>query len=149
MTSQAHTYGAHRIEYEVLLTPTRKEKIAIHVHPDGSVQVDAPNGEDLAKIHRAVTKRARWIRRHVDEALSRLEHVFPKRYVIGMVQDVDDRVQERNRQESPKPERTEEGDRTELHGQPHGRLGRVEVERINGGGVDHPSGTFGSRRHVR
>jgi hypothetical protein len=83
MPRQRFTYGDNRIEYEVFFSPARRDKITIHVHPDASVQVDAPEGEDLLKIHNAVLKRARWIKGHVDEAKRRHEHVLPRYYVSG------------------------------------------------------------------
>jgi len=67
----------------VLFSKERRGKIAIHVHPDASVQVDAPEGEALAKIHKAVLKRARWIGKHVNDARDRRRHVLPRAYVSG------------------------------------------------------------------
>lgn len=83
MTTGRFTYGDERFEYEICFTPDRREKIAIHVHPDASVQVDAPEGEDLARIHRAVLKRARWIRSHVNQTRLQREHALPRSYVSG------------------------------------------------------------------
>ncbi|PPC99391.1 MAG: metal-dependent hydrolase [Hyphomicrobium sp.] len=83
MTRQSFTYGDERIDYDVLFSKERRGKIAIHVHPDASVQVDAPEGEALAKIHKAVLKRARWIGRHVNDAKDRRRHVLPRAYVSG------------------------------------------------------------------
>ena len=83
MPRQTFTYGKERIAYEVLFTPERREKIAIHVHPDGSVQVDAPEGQDLEAVHGAVLKRARWIKRHVDETRRQRAQVLPRLYVSG------------------------------------------------------------------
>ncbi len=83
MPRRSFAYGTDRIEYEVLFAPVKRKNVAIHVHPDGSVQVDAPDGEDLAKVHRAVLKRARWIKRHVDEARRQREQVLPRLYVSG------------------------------------------------------------------
>lgn len=77
------TYGHERYDYDVCFTPDRRAKIAIHVHPDASVQVDAPEGEDLPRIQRAVLKRARWIKTHVDQAREQRTHALPRRYVSG------------------------------------------------------------------
>jgi hypothetical protein len=66
-----------------VFTPSRRDKVAIHVHPDASVQVDAPEGEALSKVHDAVLKRARWIKGHVDEANRQRAHVLPRQYVSG------------------------------------------------------------------
>jgi predicted metal-dependent hydrolase len=83
VTRQVFTYGQERIEYEVFFSKDRRGKIAIHVHPDASVQVDAPEGEALVKVHAAVLKRARWIGRHVNDAKALREHVLPRSYVSG------------------------------------------------------------------
>lgn len=83
MTRASFTYGDERFDYEICFAPQRRERIAIHVHPDASVQVDAPAGEELARIHRAVLKRARWIRSHVAQARAQREHALPRLYVSG------------------------------------------------------------------
>lgn len=77
------TYGEERFEYAICYTPDRTQKIAIHVHPDASVQVDAPVEEALERIHGAVLKRARWIRDHVIQARAQRAHVLPRSYVSG------------------------------------------------------------------
>jgi predicted metal-dependent hydrolase len=76
-------YGEDRYEFEICFTPERLAKIAIHVHPVASVQVEAPKGETVARIHRAVLKRARWIKQHVDQARTKRVHVLPRGYVSG------------------------------------------------------------------
>lgn len=83
MTRSSFSYGDERFDYEVCFTPERRDKIAVHVHPDASIQVDAPEGRDLADIHRAVLKRARWIKTHVNDAQKRREHALPRNYVSG------------------------------------------------------------------
>ncbi|XOV82903.1 MAG: M48 family metallopeptidase [bacterium] len=83
MGKASFTYGDEQFEYEVCYTPERKQKIAIHVHPDASIQVDAPKGEAQAHIQSAVLKRARWIRTHVVQALAQRDHVLPRTYVSG------------------------------------------------------------------
>ncbi len=83
MKEGSFTYGAQRFRYEVCFVPGRQERIAIHVHPDASVQVDAPEGEPPERIHHAVLKRARWIRNHVNMAQAQREHALPRRYVSG------------------------------------------------------------------
>jgi len=83
MTRQSFRYGDERIEYDVLFGPRNNSKVAIHVHPDGSVQVDAPEGEPLARVHEAVLKRARWVKRHLDAARRQRAHVLPRQYVSG------------------------------------------------------------------
>lgn len=83
MTRRSFTYGDERFDYGICFTPARRQKIAIHVHPDASVQVDAPEGEDLSRINRAVLKRARWIRNHVLAAREQRRDALPRSYVSG------------------------------------------------------------------
>ena len=83
MERASFRYGDEQFEYEVCYTPERTQKIAIHVHPDASIQVDAPEGEDRIKINQAVLKRARWINNHVKQARAQREHVLPRSYVSG------------------------------------------------------------------
>lgn len=83
MTGATFTYGDHRFSYDICFVPERRGKIAIHVHPDSSIQVDAPEGEDLARIHRAVLKRARWITDNVSQARRQRKHALPRSYVSG------------------------------------------------------------------
>jgi predicted metal-dependent hydrolase len=83
MLRQSFAYGHDRIEFDILFSPCKSRQIAIHVHPDGSVQVDAPDGEDVPAIHRAVLKRARWIKRHVDETRRQRAQALPRNYVSG------------------------------------------------------------------
>ncbi|MAT64341.1 MAG: metal-dependent hydrolase [Gammaproteobacteria bacterium] len=83
MSKSSFVYGDEHFEYEVCFTPDRGQKIAIHVRPDASVQVDAPDGEPAQKIHSTVLKRARWIRNHVLQARAQRAHVLPRGYVSG------------------------------------------------------------------
>ena len=83
MARRSFAYGDEQFEYVVFFTPERKDKIAIHVHPDASVQVDAPEQEPFETIQRAVLKRARWIKKNVDKARAAREHVLPRSYVSG------------------------------------------------------------------
>ncbi|MCA0930176.1 M48 family metallopeptidase [Ruegeria profundi] len=83
MTKHKITYGDQVIPYTIKPDPKRHTKIAIHVEPNGTVVVDAPPEFDLAVIHTAVQKRARWVVAHVGEALTRFAHVRPREYVSG------------------------------------------------------------------
>lgn len=58
-------------------------RVAIHVKPDATVLVDAPDTAPLADVLTAVKKRARWISQHVGAAKARLAHVLPREYVSG------------------------------------------------------------------
>ena len=84
MSNLSIVYGDDRIDFHVCIDPERtKRKVAIHVHPDGSVQVDAPEGTNDGEIREAVRKRARWVLGHVAEAKRQREHVLPRQYVSG------------------------------------------------------------------
>ena len=76
-------YGNEGICYRVNRVVTRKQKVAIHVYPDGTVQVDAPADADSAKIADAVRVRARWISKRLQEIRERNFHVIPREYVSG------------------------------------------------------------------
>lgn len=85
MTMQAHyfIYGEERIPYRVFTKPSLTDKVTIHVHPDGSVQVDAPPSKPLETVQQAVYKRARWIYNRLREIGRLNEPVLPRRYVSG------------------------------------------------------------------
>jgi len=83
MTQYRLMYGEESIPYAIYRLPNRKGKIAIHVHPDGSVQIDAPPGAENGEIHDAVHKRARWIYNNVTKVRERNEFVMPRCYVSG------------------------------------------------------------------
>ena len=76
-------YGEETIRYAVRISPKRSERIAINVHPDGSVEVEAPEDASEEAIRKAVLKRARWVLGHVVDARKRFEHVLPRQYVSG------------------------------------------------------------------
>lgn len=52
-------YGNTSIAYELIYAD--REKLAIHVHPDASVSVEAPLGSNFSRIEEKVRKRAAWI----------------------------------------------------------------------------------------
>jgi predicted metal-dependent hydrolase len=83
MSRASITYGDERFDYDICFLPDRQHKIDIHVHPDASIQVDAPDGEQPDRIHRDVLRRARWVRTQVAQARARREHVLPRSYVSG------------------------------------------------------------------
>lgn len=80
---QCLQYGDEEICYLVNRVVSRKQKIAIHVYPDGKVQVDVPADTDLAKISDAVRVRARWIAKRLEEIRERNFHILPREYVSG------------------------------------------------------------------
>lgn len=83
MTRHQLSYGDECIEFELLYTPNRSLKIAIHVHPNATIQVDAPHGASVRDIRKAVQKRARWIKNQVDKVSRYSQHVLPRSYVSG------------------------------------------------------------------
>ena len=83
MVTQSAAYGEERFRYQVCFDPTRKNNIAIHVHPDGSVRVVAPEQADLITVKQAVMKRALWVLGHIKRAKEQREHVLPREYVSG------------------------------------------------------------------
>ncbi len=83
MPQQSFNYGGDIYDYSVFHIPERQEKIAIHVFPNGAIQIDAPAEANTSEIKKAVIKRARWISTHVSEAKGRLEHILPREYVSG------------------------------------------------------------------
>lgn len=77
-------YGDEEISFTLRRQPSRVvPRIAIHVEPEGRVQVDAPSDAPLADVLAAVKKRSRWISQHVSAAKARLAHVLPREYVSG------------------------------------------------------------------
>jgi predicted metal-dependent hydrolase len=83
-TQHRVAYGDEEITFTLRHQPSRVvTRVAIHVEPDGSVQVDAPSAAPMAEVLAAVKKRSRWICQHVNAAKARLAHVLPREYVSG------------------------------------------------------------------
>lgn len=80
---KSFVYGSDRIEYEVVFEPVKRSRVSIHVYPDCSVRVDAPEGRDLPEVHRAVMKRAGWIKSHLDEFKRQRAQALPRTYTSG------------------------------------------------------------------
>ena len=76
-------YGDKVIPYRVIFLPKPVSKIAIHVHSNGTVQVDAPDHSPLVDIKQAVQKRARWILKHLDTIEEQQRHILTREYVSG------------------------------------------------------------------
>lgn len=74
-------YGATTIEYD--LTFSQRTTLAIDVHPDLSITVQAPQGSDLETIQQKVKKRAPWILRQQRKFETYLPQLPPRRYVSG------------------------------------------------------------------
>lgn len=83
-TQHRFAYGDEVIGFTLRRQPSRVvPRIAIHVEPDGRVQVDAPSAAPFAEVLAAVKKRSRWISQHVSAVKARLAHVLPREYVSG------------------------------------------------------------------
>ncbi|MBU2887703.1 M48 family metallopeptidase [Gilvimarinus agarilyticus] len=77
-------YGDREFRYHLCyLSSHKKRSVRVHVHPNGRVQVDAPNAEPLANIKAAVQRRARWVLKHLDEIEQRNRYVRPNQWVSG------------------------------------------------------------------
>lgn len=76
-------YGDEEIAYTVTVNPRRRGRVGIHVHPNGTVEVEAPEAAEPGAIQKAVQKRARWVVSHVRSARQRFRHVLPRDYVSG------------------------------------------------------------------
>jgi len=79
--SQTLEYGQTSIEYQ--LSYTEREILAIHVHPDTRVTVEAPLGSDFAEIEKRIRKRAAWILRQQRNFLRYSFDIPPRQYVSG------------------------------------------------------------------
>lgn len=74
-------YGTTTIEYEV--TYTDRSTLAIHVHPDTHVTVEAPLNTDMMLIEARVLKRAAWILRRRRDFERYSFDQPPREYVSG------------------------------------------------------------------
>ncbi len=77
-------YGDREFRYHLCYLPEHKKAtIRVHVHPNGMVQVDAPESAQLPAIKSAVQRRARWILKHLDDIAERNRDVRPRQWVSG------------------------------------------------------------------
>ena len=83
MVKKSFVYGDEKFEYDICFTSRRLKEVAIHIRPDGSVQVNAPENRSMDEIHAAVLKRANWIKRHLSEVHKLRQNVLPRSYVSG------------------------------------------------------------------
>lgn len=83
MIRQSIDYGSERIGFTVRFLPRTRRRVAIHVLPDGAVQVDAPQDTDLLEVKNAVRLRARWVWQQLEAHRERQHHVTPREYVSG------------------------------------------------------------------
>ncbi|MCM2971798.1 M48 family metallopeptidase [Larsenimonas suaedae] len=77
-------YGERTFRYCLRYLPDHKKAtIKVHVHPNGKVQVDAPESAPLADIKLAVQRRSRWVLNHLDDIEERNSHVRLRQWVSG------------------------------------------------------------------
>ncbi|UXN05112.1 M48 family metallopeptidase [Bartonella sp. HY406] len=76
-------YGDQKISYEIRRNLAIKNRIRIHVQPDGLVIVEAPESCELKDIQNAVFKKARWIKSKLDEFKRLKRFALPRQYVSG------------------------------------------------------------------
>ncbi|MDO9225303.1 MAG: SprT family zinc-dependent metalloprotease [Pseudomonadota bacterium] len=76
-------YGEARIGFTINFVARRAKRVAIHVHPDGAVEVDAPEDTEVGEVVAAVRRRARWIWQRLRACRERARHVLPREYVSG------------------------------------------------------------------
>lgn len=77
-------YGDREFRYQIqYLSNSSRASIKVHVHPNGQVQVDAPDNASLQEIKAAVQRRARWVLKHLDDIEERNRDVLPRQWVSG------------------------------------------------------------------
>lgn len=80
----AARYGDREFRYHLCYVAEHtKATIRVHVHPNGMVQVDAPESAQLPAIKSAVQRRARWILKHLDDIAERNRDVRSRQWVSG------------------------------------------------------------------
>lgn len=77
------TYGDERIGFSVRFSPRSSTRVLIHVHPNGTVNVDAPASADVGEVVDVVRRRVRWIWQRLRAYRERTRHVLPREYVSG------------------------------------------------------------------
>ena len=74
-------YGKTSIDYHI--TYTDRETLAIHVHPNLDVTVEAPLESDFSEIEKRLHKRASWILRQQQNFRRYSFDIPPRQYVSG------------------------------------------------------------------
>jgi len=83
MQMPSFRYGDKTYVYSVRFLSTRKKTVSIHVHPDASVEVKAPTETSAQKIVEVMTRRARWVVRHVEQMRKHQALILPREYISG------------------------------------------------------------------
>ncbi|WP_165395597.1 M48 family metallopeptidase [Acinetobacter junii] len=76
-------YGGEVVDFEVLESPSRTEKILIKVYADCRVVVSAPLNADDKTIIEAVKQRSRWIYKQLREFREQSRFITPRQYKSG------------------------------------------------------------------
>ncbi len=76
-------YGDEVITYDLVRNPILSGKVRIHVHPNGSVEVEAPEATSNEEVTTALKKRLRWVSHQLAERKAYKAHVLPRAYVSG------------------------------------------------------------------
>ncbi len=76
-------YGDARIVFGIRFVPKPRRRITIHVLPEGSIRVDAPEDATPEVVIAAVWRRARWLWNELEARRERRLHVLPREYVSG------------------------------------------------------------------
>jgi hypothetical protein len=77
-------YGDREFQYRLTtLADGKRTAIRVHVHPNGTVEVEAPEFASLPEIKTAVQRRARWVLKHLDDIEERNRGVQPRQWVSG------------------------------------------------------------------
>ena len=79
-TNHTLTYAGESIPFH--LSYSKRKTLEIAVHPDGSVVVKAPLGEDETSVENFIYKRARWIKRQISY-FAQLGPRTPERQFVG------------------------------------------------------------------
>ena len=76
-------YGDARIVFGIRFVPKPRRRLTIHVLPEGSIHVDAPQDATPEVVMAAVRRRARWLWCELEARRERCLHVLPREYVSG------------------------------------------------------------------
>ena len=76
-------YGDEVIDFEVLESPSRTQKILIKVYADCRVVVSTPLNTDDQTIIEAVKQRSRWIYKQLREFREQSRFITPRQYKSG------------------------------------------------------------------
>ena len=77
------SYGERQVEYYISVKNQLTDGVRMHVHQNGSVEVESPAGKSDAEIAKAILKRARWIDSNLRQFERLREHSLPRQYVSG------------------------------------------------------------------